>query len=555
MAMSRPRTALPIALGGLIVVAVAGLLWRSGKLGGGKPPTDTPSSVSRTVIRFVDCMLPPSGAANLRERVLLAPRSRKVLKDCQGILEEARRQLSTAAADKELEAALRQLEAVPFEHSAGELTAKADLDALDKSLLVARRAACRGKPAPAGCAPRQKAALPPALPVFDVALPEPAQGKIEFAAHSSRDGAATLAMVTLGSAGSARVWVAHSLDGGANWNTDHHDLPPAIGTKEVVLRVVEQDWLVVLREHDGGETVDALSLERTNLEPAGRLSITKGQRFFRVGAIAARVEAANETWAVVAVRPASDKQPLQLKYLRAGEKAETRPPAKIGRAVGLLSAKPPRLLLEDVAPTGFYRLWQVTIPPPDAPWPEPTFTTVAYVDTLTLDDAAAPRCGLPKEPFDIVTGRGPKKDAFFALSERAMYPFKFEPKPDSSVRPVCGSCPPGLLERTKQGLRVFLPIRRSLSGMTIDLAAGYSDDITQPVGVGCTATKLFLAYQVGEDLVIQPTKDDSWRYAAATIVARKTSVADVAVLGMPNRSIITWRTPSKTHLKVFAIQR
>ena len=282
-----------------------------------------------------------------------------MLKACRQILEDVRRQLSTPTADRQLQALLPQLEGLPFELTAGQLAGKPDLDTVNMALREARRVACGKQPAPAACAPRPKETLPSALPVFDVALPKPAQGKIEFASHTSRDGSATLALMTSDREGAARVWIAHSLDGGKNWDTDKYDLPPVPGTTQVILRAVEKRWLVVLRGHENGETLDALGFEGTKLESKARLTLTKGRHFVRVGAIAAQVRAADQSWVVVAVRGDTGQRPLRLHYLSTGDRVDVREPPKvglapkIGRAVGLLSEQAPRLLLEDVAPTGF----------------------------------------------------------------------------------------------------------------------------------------------------------------------------------------------------------
>jgi hypothetical protein len=492
------------------------------------------------------------GSTSATQRLRLAPATRAVWRSCRADAEA----LSSAGAETprapELEPPLAVLRKVAFDSPARDLLSREDPRAIDAALATLRTVVCETEPNAKVCtAPAVETAPPPGLPIFNETLLEPVQGEVAFASHVSTSGVVTLAVITRGKADAARLWVARSGDAGSTWKTHKAELAPAPGTERVLLRIPRQDWIVVLREHSGRETLDALSVARSQLVFDAHIALRAGRRFVRAGAIAARVTAPDAAVVAVGGQPGG----LQLQYWFGDTMVASTAPPKHGTLVGLLAEDPPQMLLSGVAPTGFFELAQVKIPAPRAPFGEATKTSVAYVDQLTLTDAPAPRCGLPGEPFDIIASQGPKKDAFFALSNRDMYPFKFEPRDGATLLPVCGSCPPGLLERSNAGLRLFLPVRRSLSGLPIDLAAASALGAAGPFGVGCTTTQLLLAYPLGKDLVVQPTEDESWRYAAAEVLARDVAVADVAVLGMPNHSIIAWRSQSRDRLELFAHRR
>lgn len=549
--MKAPRAALPVALGGCIALGAVLILSavRSPTAPAGEG-AEAPALAFR-LSALSDCML--GAASSARERLRLAPSGRAVWRDCgphREALGAAALQTKTAT---QIEAPLGVLDKIPFDKPAKDLLAKTDIAGIDAALDSLRSVVCEAEPGEKFCAKGAPDALSPGLPVFDVALPEPALGSVGFASHASTTGVMTLAVVTRGRSDAARLWVARSADAGSTWKTHQHDLAALPQTRRVLLRIARQDWVLVLREHDAGETLDALSVHDAQLTPSAHIELRGTSRFERAGSIAAGLKTADGVTAVVAVTGAA-KGP-QLQYWSGDAMLASVPPPKPGALVGLLAEEPPHLLLASVAPTGFYELAQVKIPPPRAPFPDATRTSVAYVDQLTLSETPAARCGLPGEPFDIIAAHGPKKDAFFALSERAMYPFKFEPRAGASVQPVCGSCPPGLLERSGEGLRLFLPVRRSLSGLPIDLAAGRAPGAPGPLGVGCTTTQLVLAYPLGNDLVVQPTENESWRYAAAEVIARDVAVADVSVLGTPKHTVIAWRSQSTDRLEVFAHRR
>jgi hypothetical protein len=514
-------------------------------------------------IRLERCV-PPGVAGQIRATLALAYPDDRPLAGCAALasgLADSASKLEKAAllreraAASELVTVAARLSQFGWDAPARSLHDGPVLAELSADLAQARQLACRiasgeGRPDDPACAARAPAAeaSAPPLTVIDAEF----VGEAAWTANAAAS--AGFVAITARDNGSASLksWLARSLDGGRTWRASSFE--PAAATAERSARPPDATLL------DGGALLVAHFAPRSERGWSVRVA--------RWRADAERIESSSifelpEPWRPIAVGspllPVSGEPGFAL-ALRAGDPARAAiwippspadeasrpslltPPA--GLVLAAISAPPSRLLIGRKSPTGFVELVAQPIPHPGEPWPEPRTSLVSYVSDLSLHEAPERWCGLAGEQYFTTIGDSPDGNVLVAVGSEQIYPFRFTPRSGASVGVLCGACPPAGIERSAEGVRVLLPVRRQLSPATVTTPIAFAASSVRSAAAACTGEQLVVAYLAGDRVLAQSTRSGQWQFERPQVLAvpdARGKPADLRVLGFDDRVLVLWR--------------
>jgi hypothetical protein len=559
-----------------MLAAVLGVYWFVSSARARELATDARASA----LRLARCV-PPGSAAEVRRTLALAYPGDRPLAGCaeaSASLVEVSRKLTNAAllresqAAAELAAVAARLSKLGWATSAralhdGELIAELRTD-VDQ----ARELACRIASAHAlGAEPSCSAADPPLEPptpllVFELELP----GRLDTVSWTANSafgpakepGAKPLELAVVSLAAqdaehrALHGWVMRSLDAGRSWQTSSTE-PAATQATATAARPADVALLsggALLVAHFAARSerawtvrvarwpVDRAQLETPEAfelpEPWGPIAtgspvlpLATGRGF--VLALGADNPARAAVW-----YPPSDSDKKPKPSLRG---------APQGRVLAATSAPPSRLLIARKSPTGFVELVAQAIPAPSEGWPEPHGSLVSYVSDLSLPAAPERWCGLPNEQYFTTVGDSPGGSVLVAVGPDQVFPFRFTPRKDASVGVLCGACPPAGIERSADGLRVLLPVRRQLSPASVATPIAFDQSSARSAAAACTGEQLVVAYLAGDRVLSQSTREGKWQFERPQVLAApdaRGKPVDLRMLGFDDRVVVMWRRAS-----------
>lgn len=507
-----------------------------------RPPAEAPSGISAAPGPDADalarCLRGPTRTA--LSKAELSPASARPYAGCVALRDRLASALWTTAAPAAGE--LRHhLARFPFDQTARAIiTSDAQREAvneLDRSLTQLEAAACSAQSCPPATPP-----APAPSPILEFADPDP-RAPVRVAARAFDDESALVALAVPSAAG-ASLHLVRGRGAGRDSTPVTSKAGITLAGRVTALDVSGGDRVTVtLRD---GETTRLVPIVlRADSAELGELPpLPPGAAPLAVGAPLALLPSGQ--WLTLLQSDAS----VSLAYADAAGWHRRRPPP--GRAlVALLGEPPVRVLLASQAATGFLRLAEVRLSSASDPFTDAHSTTVPYVDALTFEPAAEVRCGPVLERFTPLIARGPKDDAFVALSADALYPFRFEPKPASTLRALCGTCPPGVLELSDGAVKLLLPVRRSLAPLGVDTVAAFSATPSSPLVAACSTDHMTLAYATSRGMVVQTTTAESWVFDRVVTVGDP-GATPVAALGFGSRILIFWLQRSAGVARLYA---
>ncbi|MBX3129456.1 MAG: hypothetical protein KF718_22245 [Polyangiaceae bacterium] len=530
------RPWLPLVFGSVVIaVAVAALV----RL---RPPAEATSGVSAApgpdAGELARCLQGPRRTA--LSKAELSPASARPYAACVELGDRLAGALSTTAEPTAGELRHR-LARFPFDQTARDIVTsdawRGAVNELDRSLAQLEAAACGAQSCPPATPPP-----PGPSPILELVDPDPL-APVRFAARAFDDESALLALA-LPSATGASLHLVRGRGAGSDLTPVTSKAGITLAGRVTALDVASADRVTVTLS-DGTTTRLVPIVLRAGVAELGELPpLPPGGAPLAVGAPLALLPSGE--WLTLLRRDAS----VTLAYAdAAGWRRRSPPPGQA--LVALLGEPPVRVLLASRAATGFLRLAEVRLSAASDPFTDAHSTTVPYVDALTFEPAAEVRCGPVLERFTPLIARGPKDDAFVALSADALYPFRFEPQPASTLRALCGTCPPGVLELSDGAVKLLLPVRRSLAPLGVDTVAAFSATPSSPLVAACSTDRMTLAYATSRGMVVQTTTAESWVFDRVVTVGDP-GATPVAALGFGSRILILWLQRSAGVARLYA---
>lgn len=506
-----------------------------------RPSTEAPAGAAAAPGADADelarCLRGPTRTA--LSKAELGPASSRPYAECVELRDRLASALSTSAEPAAGE--LRQrLVRFPFDQTARAIVTsdaqRGAVNELDRSLAQLRAAACGLQMCPPATPP------PAPSPILELADPDP-RALVRVAARAFDDESALVALVVPSAAG-ASLHLLRSRGEGRDLRPVTSAAGIALHGRVTALDVSSTDRVTVTLSDGETTRLVPIALRADGAEIGELPPLPPGTTPLAIGAPLARLPSGQ--WLTLLRSDAS----VSLAYADAAGWRRRRPPPDQA-LVALLGEPPVRILLASRAGTGFLRLAEVRLSSASDPFTEAHGTTVPYVDALTFEPSAEVRCGPVLERFTPLVARGPKDDAFVALSADAMYPFRFEPKPASTLRALCGTCPPGVLELSDGAVKLLLPVRRSLAPLGVDTVAAFSATPSSPLVAACSTNRMTLAYATAGGLVVQTTTPESWVFDRVVTVGDP-GATPVAALGFSSRILVLWLQRSAGAARLYA---
>ena len=394
-----------------------------------------------------------------------------------------------------------------------------------------------------GCEPRRAPALAPATTVADLQLDAPPLAVVWNATAAIVPSGPKTALVAIGARtkSASHAFVARSLDAARSWQTTAIASAGAgaelrapalalLGDGSLLAahfaRRDGEPWRVaVSRWNRGSAKADSLG---TIELPAGADPVSTGSPILPLV----------EGFALSLVRGGRS-----LVLYVGGKKNETHAGPE-GTPIASTAARPARVVATKSSKTGFVELTQRAVPAPGDPWGDAITTLVSYVSELSTEAAPDQWCGLPGEQFFTFLGKGPKQHVLVASGPRQIFPLRFTARPGASLSVLCGPCPPAALERSREGVRVMLPVRRQLAPASVDLPIAFDSSSIDTAVAACTGEQVGITYRAGGSVLFQTTRGGKWKFERPTLAAEPNehgSPAEVAVLGFDDRMRVLWR--------------
>ncbi len=357
------------------------------------------------------------------------------------------------------------------------------------------------------------------------------------------EAATILVNATFAEGRGSNSWLVRSADRGASWTSS------SLGVAKSEPRVVFDDRGARASIHWAGGPEPARvrwldgKVESHEVGPATEMPA-------KVGSIAALIERNEETWLAIA---STDGVRSTVRYFPRDGGPVIRRPMPSGQLAAVWSGAAPRVLWHTKSKTGFLQLEQRGIPPPGEDWPAPTTTIVPYTPALELVPTADSSCGRDDPRFAAFVGRGPEKSVLVLARDGELLPYRFSGH-SKEVDVLCGACIPGLLERSDDGLRVFLPVRRTLSATKISTDPGFDSKANAMATATCTRGALLTVYVAHGRVFVQRSDPKvAWRflkpYALSTSPPEGT-VEAIGAIGLEQRFVVVWARRTGEQLRL-----
>jgi hypothetical protein len=563
---SRHKSTVMLVVVSGMLAAVLGVYWLVSRA----RALELATAARTDALRLALCV-PSGNAAEMRDTLALAYPDDRPLAGCAQTalsLASSAAKLPNAAllrdsvAASELSAVGLRLSKFGWDSPARALHDGSPLAELSADVAAARELACRiasaeaGQPEP-GCSAAQLATEPGATRLVLDAELGGARDAVSWTANAAfapvkepASKAVEVGVVAIAAQEGARTWIARSLDGGRTWQTS--SIEPAAAASaprppEVAL--LAGGSLLVAHfaprsERAWSARIARWSADQARPEPSRAFELPERWSPIATGSpllpladggdFALALAASDPARATVWYPPSEgDKTPKS-----------TLVDAPAGRVLAATSAPPSRLLLARKSPTGFVELVAQAVPAPKQPWPEPRTALASWVSDLSLPAGPERWCGLPGEQYFTTVGESPEGSVLVAVGPEQIYPFRFTPRTGGSVGVVCGACPPAGIERSPDGVRVLLPVRRQLSPATVATPIAFDQSSALSAAAACTGEQLVVAYLAGDRVLAQSTRSGEWQFERPTVVAVPDAhgkPVDLRVLGFDDRVVVLWR--------------
>lgn len=456
----------------------------------------------------------------------------------------------------------------PWSSRAGALDPQR-VTALRSGVSALLRTACevgvaQGAASPDDCtaAPRPGRRTPQV--VLDAELDRPPAEVVWTATSARAPGGRSVALLAVAARAGEQVhaWLARSFDAGKSWQTTA--IEPALQGASSAPRVPDVALLAggaleVGRFAADGEGVWQARLSRWDPDAARAVTTTPEavaipDGYAPVSAGSAIVPTSAGRVALALVRTSDGTGAIW----HPTADAEAPRPTPVGRLLAATAAPPARVLLARRSNTGFVELAEVAVPAADQPWPAPTTTLVSYVSELEVGAGPDRWCGLPGEQYFTLLGRGPDHQVLVAAGPKQIYPYRFSTRASSDIRVLCGPCPPAALERSREGLRVFLPVRRQLAPASVQPPLAFDPKSAESADAACSGQQVAVAYVAKGRLLAQSTRAGTWRFQRPVALARPdgdAKLVDVRALGFDQSVLVLWRraAPQGKRLRIEAL--
>ncbi len=225
-----------------------------------------------------------------------------------------------------------------------------------------------------------------------------------------------------------------------------------------------------------------------------------------------------------------------------------------GELLGAFQQGGARLLIKRRAPSGFVELVTVPVSGPRGPWAAGLSAVVSYVPALDATADIERRCGLPDERFSTWVGTHDQDATLIAGSSEVLHAYRFRALPGTSYRVICGSCPPMALEASRDGLGLFVPVRRSLTPARLTtpllFEPGRSDATAQ---AACTTSALAVVYEARGQIVVQRREEQGWRFEPPVVIAEtdeRGRPEAPAIVGVGETLVVFWRRLTPGRLRI-----